>query len=275
MDKDVSQMNLLNFFIAPFRLIYVYRRLLMNISYNEIRGRVAGSFLGLAWLVLYPILLLSAYAFVYIYVFSIRFPVFTTNEYIALIFCGLVPFISFADSLGNGVGAVTGNVNLIKNVIFPIELVPVKTVIVSQILQVVGISLLIIASALFKRITLYLLMLPVIWILQIMFTIGVIWLISSINVFVRDLAQVMNVIVLFLMLVSPIAYTPEMVPEGMRPLLKINPLFYIITGVQDSVMIGRLTEPVLLLMFVAIALTFFVMGYHVFMALKRVFADNV
>ncbi len=268
-------MQIVDFFIEPFKLLYNYRRLLINISYNEIRGRVAGSFLGLAWLVLYPLLLLSAYAFVYIYVFSIRFPIFTTYEYIVLIFCGLVPFISFADSLGNGVGAVTGNVNLIKNVIFPIELVPVKTVIVSQILQVVGLSLLIIASAFFKRITIYLLMLPVIWILQIMFTVGVIWIISSINVFVRDLSQIMNVIVLFLMLVSPIAYTPEMVPEGMRPLLKINPLFYIITGIQDAVMIGRLTDISLLLVFFSITMIFFIFGYHLFMRLKRVFADNV
>jgi len=268
-------MKILNFFIEPFKLIITYRRLLLNISYNEIRGRVAGSFLGLSWMVLYPLLLLSAYAFVYIYVFSIRFPIFTTNEYIVLIFCGLIPFIAFADSLGNGVGAVTGNVNLIKNVIFPIELVPVKVVFVSQILQVVGIFLLIIASAFFRRITVFLLMLPIIWLLQILFTIGVIWIISSLNVFIRDLQQIMNVIVLFLMLVSPIAYTPEMVPEGMRPLLKINPLFYIITGVQDSIMIGRLTEPVLLIIFTIISLTFFILGYHLFMGLKRVFADNV
>ncbi|MGC8928609.1 MAG: ABC transporter permease [Myxococcota bacterium] len=268
-------MRVVNFIIAPFKLLYSYRRLLINITYNEIRSRVAGSALGLVWLVLYPLLLLSAYAFVYIYVFSIRFPIFTTNEYIALIFCGLIPFIAFADSLSNGVGAVTGNVNLIKNVIFPIELVPVKVVFVSQILQIVGLTLLIIASAFFKRITIFILMLPLIWVLQIIFTIGVIWIISSINVFVRDLQQVMNVIVLFLMLVSPIAYTPEMVPEGMRPLLKINPLFYIITGVQDSIMIGRMTEPSLLITFSIIALFFFIFGYHLFMGLKRVFADNV
>jgi len=134
---------------------------------------------------------------------------------------------------------------------------------------------LIIASAFFRRITVFLLMLPFIWLLQILFTIGVIWIISSLNVFIRDLQQIMNVIVLFLMLVSPIAYTPEMVPEGMRPLLKINPLFYIITGVQDSIMIGRLTEPVLLIIFTIISLTFFILGYHLFMGLKRVFADNV
>ncbi len=268
-------MAIIRFFLEPFEQIFTHRRLLVNISYNEIRGRVAGSALGLAWLILYPLLLLSAYAFVYIYVFSIRFPIFTTNEYVALIFCGLIPFISFADSLGNGIGAVTGNVNLIKNVIFPIELVPVKVVFVSQITQTVGIILLIIASAFFKRISFFLLMLPVIWILQIIFTIGVVWIISSLNVFLRDLQQVINVIILFLMLVSPIAYTPEMVPEGMRPLLKINPLFYIITGIQDSVMVGRLTEPYLLLLFFIISVSFFVFGYHFFIRLKRVFADNV
>ncbi|MCX7958196.1 MAG: ABC transporter permease, partial [Deltaproteobacteria bacterium] len=149
------------------------------------------------------------------------------------------------------------------------------TVIVSQITQLVGITLLIIASALFKRISVFLLMLPVIWILQIMFTTGVIWIVSSLNVFIRDFQQVINVLILFLMLVSPIAYTPEMVPEGMRPLLKINPLFYIITGIQDSVMIGRLTEPRLLIVFLLISLFTFIVGYHFFVRLKRVFADNV
>ncbi|MCX7943236.1 MAG: ABC transporter permease [Deltaproteobacteria bacterium] len=272
---EIFKIQIIRFFLEPFLLILTHRRLLVNITYNEIRSRVAGSVLGLLWLVLYPILLLSAYAFVYIYVFSIRFPIFTTNEYIALIFCGLIPFIAFADSLSNGIGAVTNNVSLIKNVIFPIELIPVKTVIVSQITQIVGITLLIIASAFFKRISIFLLMLPIIWILQIMFTIGVIWVVSSLNVFVRDLQQVINVLILVLMLISPIAYTPEMVPEGMRPLLRINPLFYIITGVQDSIIIGRLTEPYLIIAFLFIAFFFFVFGYHFFIRLKRVFADNV
>jgi lipopolysaccharide transport system permease protein len=108
-----------------------------------------------------------------------------------------------------------------------------------------------------------------------MFTIGVVWFISSLNVFIRDLQQVMNVIILFLMLVSPIAYTPEMVPEGMRPLLRINPLFYIITGVQDSIIIGRLTRVDLLITYFLIAFFTFIFGYHFFIRLKRVFADNV
>ena len=153
-----------------------YRMLLSQTTRNDIRARYAGSVLGLAWLFLYPLLFLGAYAIVYIFIFKIRFALFNSNEYVALIFCGLVPFLGFSEALSTGVGSVTSNANLIKNTLFPIDLIPIKSVLTSQCTQVVGMGMLLVVLAILGKMTLWTLMLPIVWLLQVIFTIGLIWI---------------------------------------------------------------------------------------------------
>ena len=86
----------------------------------------------------------------FIYIFKVRFALFDSNQYVALIFCGLIPFLGFSEALSAGVGSVTQNANLLKNTLFPIDLVPVKAVLVSQCTQVVGTGLLLITIILLE-----------------------------------------------------------------------------------------------------------------------------
>src|SRR5687768_14032083 len=104
----------------PFALIYAHRRMLAATTCNDVKARFAGSVIGPAWVVLYPTLLLGAYAMVYVFIFKVRLGVMNPAEYVALIFCGLVPFIGFSEALGNGVSSVTGNASLVRNTLFPI-----------------------------------------------------------------------------------------------------------------------------------------------------------
>lgn len=259
----------------PFSLFWKHKHILWQTTKSDIESRFAGSFLGLGWLVLFPILLLGAYAFVYIYVFKIRFGLLNSNEYVALIFCGLVPFIGFSEALGIGIASVNANANLIKNTLFPIDLIPAKAVLVSQCTQVAGMIMLIVALALMHKITFWALMIIPIWILQIMFTVGLIWILSSLNVYFRDLQNVTAVLVLVLMMVSPIAYTADMVPVELRPFLSLNPLYYIITCYQDAFMIGQFPRSNSFYVLVLLGFGFFSFGYWFFTKLKQVFADNV
>ena len=259
----------------PFVLLWSHRRMLWAATRTDVAQKVAGSMLGVAWYLLYPLMLLAAYAAVYIYVFKVRLGLFDSNEYVLLIFCGLIPFLSFAESLAMGTVSVTANTRLVKNTLFPIDLIPVKSVLSTQAGQLGSLTLLLIALAGFGRLTPFALIAVVVWLCQVMFTLGVVWLLSAVNVFLRDVQMGLGVIVLLLMMVSPIAYTEEMVSGPMRIALKFNPLYYVIVCYQECLMFGRSPRPDQLLPLLAIAGIAFCGGYVAFRRLKPVFSDHV
>jgi lipopolysaccharide transport system permease protein len=263
------------FLSAPGALLIRHRTLLRQTVLNDIRARYAGSVLGLAWLVLYPLLFLGTYALIYICVFKVRFALFDSNQYVVLIFCGLIPFLGFAEALGAGVGSVTSNASLIKNTLFPIDLIPVKVVLVSQCTQLVGTGLLLAAVAITGRLTWWATLLPLVWVAQLMMSMGLIWILSGLNVYLRDLQNMVSVAVLLLMMLSPIAYTADMVPADLQPYLRLNPLFYLIVCYQDCLMLGQFPREGLFWGLAAISVVLFCVGYWFFSRLKTTFADNV
>jgi lipopolysaccharide transport system permease protein len=263
------------FVFAPFVLLWRHRRLLWQTTCNDIRARYAGSMLGLVWLLLFPLLFLGIYAVVNLFIYQVRLGGMDTTGYLTLVFCGLIPFIGFSEALALGTSSVTGNASLIKNTLFPIELIPVKAVLTSQSTQVVGTGLLLIALAATGSLTRWALLLPALWLLQILLTLGVIWILSSLNVYFRDLQNTISLLNLMLMMVSPIAWTPDMIPARLRPLMGINPLYYLITCYQDALKIGQFPRGATLGVLVALAAVAFLGGYWFFTRMKSVFADNV
>lgn len=264
-----------HFFVYPFQLLSKFRMILFKTSTNDIRARFAGSLLGVVWLFLYPLLMLGAYSAVYVYIFKVRFELFNSNEYVLLIFCGLIPFLGFSEALGTGTPSVVANSSLIKNTLFPIDLIPVKAVLISQVTQVIGFFYLLIALGITGKLTLWSLITPIIWSMQILFTIGLIWILSSLNVLFRDIQNFISILVLLLMMLSPIAYTSDMVPDNIRPFLGINPLSYFISAYQDSLMLGKMPDVSTLLTITLLGLFFFIIGYWFFSKMKKVFVDSV
>jgi len=263
------------FLMKPFMLIYRYRQILFKTTWGELKSRYAGSVFGLFWIVLFPFMFLGCYAVIYLFVFKIRFAEFGSVDYVILIFCGLIPFLGFADALATGVSSIVTSASLIKNTMYPIEIVPVKSVLASQLSQVIGLVLLIIVLLCKGKITAWLLFLPIVWMSQLMFTLGLIWILSGLNIFIRDLQQVVSVMILLLMMVSPIAYTVDMVPPALRIMLFFNPLYYIIIAYQEVLMLGRFPPTHIIAGLVLQAVVFFVSGFWFFERMKKVFADNI
>ncbi len=260
---------------APYALLWRHRLLLQRTTRSELKARFAGSLLGFVWLLGYPVLLLGAYAGVFLYVFKTKQAGFEGLDYVLLIFCGLIPFLGFAEGLGVGTPAVTGSASLIKNTLFPIELVPVRAVFVSQAVQVIGSALLLLAVIANGMFTPWALLLPVVWVLQVMFTIGLIWIVSSVNVYLRDLQQMVAVITLFLMMVSPIAWPARELTGPLATFSTFNPLWYVIACHQDLLVYGRAPAPAAFLGLAALGLGFFSLGSWFFGRMKRVLIDNV
>ncbi|MEZ5659090.1 MAG: ABC transporter permease [Burkholderiaceae bacterium] len=261
--------------LQPFAMLFRRRLLLVQTVRQEIRKRYLGSVLGLAWLVVHPLLFLGVYAAVYLLIFKVRFQLFDSSEYVLLIFCGLVPFLGIAEALGAGVPSVVADSSLVKNTLFPVELVPIKVLLASQGLQVVGTLILIVAIGLVRGLSPTMLFVPVIWFAQLLFMAGMLWFLAGLNVFFRDLQMIVGTLILLLMLISPIAYTLDMVPANLRVIVAFNPLSHFIFCYQSLLMLGTWPDPRNLAFVLVSGPVLFIAGHWFFMRLKRVLVDNV
>jgi len=259
---------------TPVTSLWRHRRILRITAVNDARARYLGTVFGFFWVFLYPVLFLAIYGTVYSKIFAVQVPGFTTMEYVQIVFCGLVPFIGFSDVLANGTQAVTANKGLIRNTLFPIELIPVKVVLTSSISLLASLTLLMVF--LWSQGTFHYtqLLLPYIFLLQLVFSVGIVWILSAINVFLPDLGQFVGIIILVLMIISPIAYIREMVPENLRSLLLPNPLYYLISLYRDCAFFGYVGKK-MLIGFTLVSALLFAVGWMLFGRLKSLFADYI
>jgi homopolymeric O-antigen transport system permease protein len=207
-------------------IMFRYRRMLAAITRIELAKRHAGSILGFSWVVLQPALLLSVYVFVYMVVLRMRFEGFSRFDYVLYVFCGLVPYLGFMEALATGGLSIKQNIHLVKNVMLPIELIPVRSVIVGMASQFVSIGLVLILVTLDQSLTWRLVWLPLVVALQVMWLVGLTWILSSITVALPDITYFVNLFVFMLMFLSPIGYRPDMVPHGFAWVIYLNPIFY-------------------------------------------------
>ncbi|WP_286883312.1 ABC transporter permease [Aneurinibacillus sp. UBA3580] len=259
----------------PFSLLYQYRKILFSITIDDIKMKYAGSMFGGLWILLNPLLFLSAYFLVYISIFKIKLEGISTIDYVLIIFSGLIPWFGFSEAIGMSVNTVTNNSSLIKNTLFPIELIPIKVVLSSVVSQLVGLILLLIVLGIREQLSYHAFLLPFLLILQILFTTGLAWILASLNVFFRDLGQIITVIIILLMLVSPIAYTTDMLTKDLLFFMQFNPMYYMITLYRDIIIYNTFPDVNICSIFIVLSFGFFFIGYYVFTRLKVVFTDYV
>src|SRR5207248_1272271 len=169
------------------RIIYRYRRMLAAITRVELAKRHAGSLLGFTWVILQPALLLSVYLFVYMVVLRMRFEGFSRFEYVLYVFCGLVPYLGFMEALTAGGLSIKQNIHLVKNVMLPIELIPVRSVIVGMASEFVSLGIVLVLSALSGSLTYRVVFLPIAVLLEVLLLVGLTWILSSITVALPDI----------------------------------------------------------------------------------------
>jgi lipopolysaccharide transport system permease protein len=250
-------------------------RLLWRVTRNDLAQRHAGSHLGFGWVFLAPLLVLGIYSVVYLEIFRVRVPGLSSLEYVIYIFCGLIPYLAAAESIGVGVTAVIANKSVLNNTVFPIDLAPVKPVLASQAIMAVGVPVIVGGAAATGNVHGTLVLLPVVWLLNLMWLIGVNWILSLLNVIFRDLQNLVTAVLMVMLVASPIAYTPDMVPSSLKPLLAANPFAYFVVAYQQVIMLGIWPSiPHLALLVVMSIVTFWVGGWFFYRA-KRVIIDYV
>jgi len=257
------------------RLLYTHRKLLWRVTLNDIWQRYAGSILGFGWAIVSPMILLAFYAAIYLVIFRVRAVGLTPISYTLYIFAGMVPFLATSESLSFGIPSIITNKAVLSNTVFPIDLAPAKAVLMSQPTMVVGMTAILVGSIINGNISWTAIFFPFVWALQILALIGLTWVLSLLNIVFRDLQNMIQVIMMMLMVASPIAYTPDMVPEKLQFIISLNPFAYFVIAYQKLLILGEIPTLFQCIMLVVIAFGFFAIGNWIFPRAKKVMIDYV
>ena len=261
--------------LVPFRVLWRHRHILYHTTVYDVRSRYLGSALGVTWTILNPFLLLSVYVIVFQFIFRIRLPEYTSMEYTAAMFTGMIPWFGFNDAIMGSLHSLTSNPSLIRSSSFPTIALPTKAVFAGMFTQIIGLIILLIILAMTDRISWAWAFLPLAFFVQILFTIGSAWILAVINVFIRDLGQSAPVFLMLLMFLSPVIWLPEMMPNSLSTLLYLNPMYYLISLYRLPLFYGQIPSPFIIIVALVTALAVFTIGFRFFNGIKHHLVDHV
>jgi lipopolysaccharide transport system permease protein len=254
--------------------LLVYRTVLLAVTKIELGKRYAGSFLGALWYPIYWAALLGMYCFVYIVIFRQRIPEFGNFGYVLFIFSGLVPYFGVSDAIGNGAGSIRANMAVVRNAIFPVELIPARVVLVALASQAVAVAFLIVLAVAGGFGGWHFLYLPVPFAAEFLLVMGVVWALSAITVVIPDVQQVTGLLLWLFLFVSPVGFTLAQVPAAYQWIIWINPLAYLIEEFRFALLGVRTLDWTTSLVGLSVfSVTIFFVGSSIFRRLTVAFGD--
>lgn len=257
------------------RMAWRFRRILKATSMLELHQRYAGSLLGSLWILLYPLLLLSIYLFLYLVIFRMRFPGYSQLNFVVYVFAGLVPYLVIMESVTRGAVIVKENIHLIKNVIMPMELVPLRLVLVSFIGQSASFVLLIALAFIDGDLSWKVIFLPFVLAVLAMLVLGIVFFVASLGVLFNDVGYITGLLMIAFLFVSPIAFKPDMVPTHLNIIIYMNPVSYALEAVRWSMLSSYNTDWVRLALFPILAVLVYMAGTGFFRRFKGLLVDHV
>jgi homopolymeric O-antigen transport system permease protein len=262
--------------LNPFRTLAVHRQAVEIFVSRDLRGRYINSALGLWWAVIQPLALLTLYTFVFSVIMKVKIPSEGqgTGNFAVYLFCGLLPWLAFADAVTRSASVIIEQTPLIKKVAFPSEILPVHLVLSAIIVEFFGLAVFLTGLVVSgRRPGWSLLALPIVVMLQFLFTSGVAWLLASVTVFLRDARQVVGLALTLWMFLTPIMYPVSLMPERFRWVLSLNPMTFVVDAYRGAVLGARPPSLTSAAVFASVALVVFVSGHWVFSRAKPAFAD--
>ncbi|MBU4566817.1 MAG: ABC transporter permease [Desulfarculus sp.] len=255
-----------------------HARLIYEMSKENIFGRYKGQFLGGFWVILHPLAITLLYLFLFGIVFAQR--IGGTRElpldYTTYILSGLIPWLTFQMAMSTSVTAVIANASLVKQFIFPIEILPIRDVASSLVIWFTGILATLIYVAASQHVFMATwALLPLVLLVQILAMLGVAFILSAVAVFfkdIKDFVQLFSLVAIFLM---PVVFLPGWVPEIFRPIIWANPFTYMTWVYQDVIYFGRIAHPWAWVIFFAWSILAFTGGYRLFKRTKPMFGSLV
>lgn len=251
--------------------------LILSLARRDLAARYKGSVLGILWAILTPAVTIAIFTFIFAGIFGARFAAQGTPwNYALYLFCGLLPWTMFQETVQQSSTAIVTHANLVKRVVFPLETLPVAQALSSLANQLFGTFVLLIAALILNRhLPVTVLWLPVLLIPQLVAALGAAWLVASLGVFLRDIAQGITLLLTAWMFLTPIIYPESIVPQKFRPLLEANPFTPLVRSYRRIILEGAPPDWYGLAYFAVFALLLFLFGYWWFAKSRRNFADVV
>lgn len=263
--------------VALTKSLWRNRQLIIQMTKREVVGRYKGSVMGLAWSFFNPVFMLAVYTFVFSGIFKSRWGVGveeSKSQFALVLFVGMIVHGVFAEVLNRAPSLILSNVNYVKKVVFPLETFPVIAMGSALFHSTISFCVLLSAFAAFNG---YLnwtaIFLPLVLLPLVVLTLGLAWMLSSLGVFLRDVAQTIAIITSVMMFLSPIFYPVTAIPEQFRPLIMANPLTFIIEQAREVLIWRHLPDWTGLCRYSLAATAVAWIGYAWFQKTRKGFAD--
>lgn len=263
--------------VKAFKDLYAHRNLIRQLAWAEIVRQFKGTYLGMIWSILNPLMTLTVYTLVFGVFLKASFGAVSgagALDFPLNLFCGLIVYNVLAGTVGRAPPLIVENPNYVKKVVFPLEVLPVS-VLASSLVTAAGGLAIVLPIVLFScpNVSRAMLLFPLMLIPLCALALGAAWLLSSLGVFLRDIGQALTVLLQLLFFASPVIYPLSAVPEFLRYYMELNPLTPILEGARRTLIQG--IAPDWTSYCFALILSLFIMqaGYCWFMKSKRAFAD--
>ncbi len=262
-----SRVNLLD--------LWSHRDLISLMVNRDLIGKYKGSMLGMIWPVLNPLGHLLLYTFVFSIILKVKFGQDgSTTNFAIYLMTGLSAWLAFAESLTQSSSAILAVPNLVKRVVFPLEIIPVVAVITSAVTAIISFALIVIGTSLYAgRIHPTIAFIPLILLSQLIFTTGLCWFAASIGVFLQDLYHFMSLGLSVWMYATPIVFPPSLFPSNLKFLCYINPMAGLVGDYRRAIIEGLPPDWKAFSYYTTLGVIVFVTGYYFFAKTKKSFAD--
>lgn len=255
---------------APF----VNYRLFHNFTRQDFFSQFTASMGGVLWLFLTPIVHLVIYSFVFSYIFRMRAPPeFGEINFVIFLMIGYLPWFAFADAFGRSPNLVIEKAPLITKVVFPVQIIPITGTVIPYLTHIIGFTIFLVYLAFKGYMSVSWILLPFIFGLQFLFTLGLVAVISALCVFLRDLQQMIALMLTVWFFLTPIIYPISLIQnESVQRLFLLNPMHSFVSAYREIILLGTVS-PVHLMIIVPVSIISYISGGWLFMRIKHAFGD--
>ncbi len=251
------------------------RALIFQLVKRDFQQRYIGSAAGWVWGVIHPLVLLASYWFIFGYILKIApDKSLAHGNYALFLFAGMLPWMLFSETLSRSTSSMLDQANLITKTVFPAEIVPISIFLSAMVSHLLAVIMLFTAVALIlHQMTFWLLLLPLFSALLGLLAVGLSWISSSLQVYLRDTIQVVTVILIFWQWTTPIFIEESKFPGRAHLVVILNPITYVVRGYRDVLLYARPPAVHDLAILCGVSMCVFVLGGLFFRYMKRGFAD--
>ncbi|WP_258766925.1 ABC transporter permease [Bradyrhizobium arachidis] len=258
-------------------LLAIHRNggLVLHMTVRELHDRYAGQMLGIAWTVGTPLLAMATYVFAFTFIFRQRLGADDAgNGYTAYVLAGLVPWLAITDVLSRAPSAVSTNASLVKQIVFPSEVLPLRVALASIPQLMVGLAVVLLISAIAGRLHFHaIVLLPAAVVIYVLTMAGVAYVFAAIGVFIKDVREIVTFATSIGLFLHPVLYSPASTPKWLLPIFYISPASHLVWCFRDALIEEHIIHPWSWLVASVFAIFVFATGWRFYRMLQPSFGN--